>query len=288
MDQVDNSTATDESIHLNERDTTMKKLSKTLVVVVTGLLVIATASLALATVTPATAVVNERVYNDCPISTLTVSNSYPSITIDDQKNFCGAGWANRHNWRFSMDGVSNQLFNNNDGFRMSATMTITGSGQCEAGLQISPWWSPNVDGMFNVRTTDGEIACFGGRLPFYSFTGSQGVTYTKGEAIYMEITYLPNSLTSVDPATIEYKLTYQSVTYSSGAIGFDEGNPAEPYGTWGMLDGAAAGGHLQFFLQEGAADANINVMWDGIGFEDLGSPVAIEDTSWGNVKALFR
>lgn len=266
----------------------MKKLNKTLVMVMTGLLVIAAASMALATVTPTTAVVNERVFNDCPISTLTVDNSYPMISITDVKNFCGLGWANRHNWRFSLDGVTNQLFANGDGLRVSATMTISGTGQCEAGLQISPWWSQNVDGMFNVRSTDGEIACFGGRLPFYSFTGDQGVTYTKGNPIYMEMTYLPNGLSAANPATIEYKITYLGLTYASGPLGFDEGNPAEPFGTWGMLDNAAAGGHLQFFLQEGAADAGINVTWDAISFEDLGGPVAIEDSSWGSVKALFR
>ena len=76
-----------------------------------------------------------------------------------------------------------QLFANNGGFRFSADLTISGDGEGEAGLQISPWWSQLVDGVFNVRTTDGEIACFGGRLPFYSFTGSHGVTYVKGTTV---------------------------------------------------------------------------------------------------------
>ena len=266
----------------------MKKLNRTIVTVMTGLLVIAAASMALATTTPSTAIVNERVFNDCPISTLTVTNTYPTIAITDVKNNCGAGWANRHNWRFSSDGATNQLFANGDGLRVYATMTISGTGECEAGLQISPWWSPNVDGVLNVRSTDGEIACFGGRLPFYSFTGSQGVTYAKGEPIYLEITYLPNGLSDTNPATVEYRIIYMGSTYTSGPIGFDEGNPAEPYGTWGMLDNATVGGHFQFFLQEGAVDAGITVEWDGIGFEDLGGPVAIENSSWGDVKALFH
>ena len=63
----------------------------------------------------------------------------------------------------------------------SADVTLSGTGDGEAGLQISPWWSPNVDGRFNVRTPDGEVACFGGRLPFYSFTGDQGRVLREGD-----------------------------------------------------------------------------------------------------------
>ena len=57
---------------------------------------------------------------------------------------------------------------------------------------------------FNFRTTDGEIAVFGGRLPFYSFTGSQGITYTKGDTVRVGVIYDPHSLSMADPATIQY------------------------------------------------------------------------------------
>ena len=268
----------------------MKKLSTLTVLAMTGLLVIAWASLAVATDVPSTAVVNERVFNDCPISILAVDNSYPTITIHDTKSNCGAGFANRHNWRFSDDGATNRLFNNIDGFRHSSTMTITGSGDCEAGIGISPWWSQDVDGVFNVRTTDGEVACFGGRLPFYSFTGNNGVVYAKGEAIFLQISYLPNQLSEAEPGTVEYTLEYQGATHTSGPLSFDMGNPDEdpPYGLWGILNEYAAGGYLQFFIGQGAADADANVTWEGIVFEDLGSVVAIESSSWGDVKALYR
>ena len=33
----------------------------------------------------------------------------------------------------------------------------------------------------------GEIACFGGRLPFYSFTAAYGLHYVPGTAIWMQI-----------------------------------------------------------------------------------------------------
>ena len=118
---------------------------------------------------------------------------------------------------------------------------LTGIG--EAGLQVTPWWSQNVDGRFNVRSTDGEIACFGGRLPFYSFTANHGLHYVPGDLIHLEIVYDPNDLTVSDPATIEYKLSYQGTDYTSGILPFDEGNPAEnpPHGVWGILNDARVG-----------------------------------------------
>jgi len=269
----------------------MNKLCSPFVLAMTALLVIASGSIALAAGIPATAIVNERVFNDCPISILTVDNTYPAyIAITDEKNGCVSGFANRHNWRFSDDGASNKLFANGDGMRIFTIMTITGTGEGEAGIGISPWWSKNVDGVFNVRTTDGEIACFGGRLPFYSFTGSHGVNYTKGEPIFLEINYLPNGLNVLSPGTIEYSIEYLGSHYTSGPLAFDEGNPAEdpPYGVWGILNEATAGGFMQFFIGSGPADADMAVRWEEIMFEDLGGPVAVEDSSWGDLKALFR
>ncbi len=268
----------------------MRKLSSIFILAMTILLVFAWASMALADGVPATAVVNERVFNDCPTSILTVNNMYPYISIMDVKNACGAGWANRHNWRFSDDGATNKLFANEDGMRFSATMTISGAGEGEAGIGISPWWSQDVDGVFNVRTTDGEIACFGGRLPFYTFTGNDGVTYTKGNPIFLEITYLPNGLNELNQGTIEYRLEYMGSNYSSGPLEMGEGNPDEdpPHGVWGILNEATAGGNMQFFLGDGPDDADMTVEWDGIFFEDLGGPVPTEETSFGSVKALFR
>ncbi|MFO7654306.1 MAG: hypothetical protein R6X25_10855 [Candidatus Krumholzibacteriia bacterium] len=244
---------------------------------------------ALATTVPTTAVIFERVFNDCPTSILTTVNNYPTlISINDQKQFCGtAGFANRHAWRFSTDGTTAQEFMNTDGFAFSAQVTITGTGDGEAGIGISPWWSQLVDGMFNVRSTDGEIAVFGGRLPFYSFTAAYGVNYVKGETICLEMIYTPNNLTQINPGTIEYRIIYDSMVYSSGPLPFDEGNPAEPYGLWGILNEATAGGYTQMFIQEGADDAYLQVDWGTICFFDLGT-VAASPSTWSHVKSLYR
>lgn len=241
----------------------------------------------LASAQPNAAIIKERIFNDCSTSVLNTTNNYPTlIDISDSVLDCG-GFANLHVWRFSEDGGTTEMvFNNGDGFRFAANLVISGTADGEAGLQIAPWWAQDVDGRFNVRTTDGEIACFGGRLPFYSFTVSHGLSYTKGEPIFLQITYLPNDLTMANPGTIEYELTYEGSDYTSGVLAFDEGNPMEPYGTWGILDDARAGGHVQVFLQAGNPDAAVQAEWRDIEFEELAVPV--EASTWGGIKAIYH
>jgi hypothetical protein len=194
------------------------------------------------------------------------------------------GFANLHNWRFSENDTDPAVFNNASSFKFGAWLNLTGTADGESGLQVSPWWSQNVDGRLNVKTA-GEIACFGGRLPFFSFTGTFGINYVKGEPIYVEMTYLANDLTEANPATIEYLVVWDGTEYTSGPLPFDEGNPAEGYGSWGMLDDARVGAHLQPLLQEGNPDAGLRAEWRDIMFENLDQATATEATTWGRIKA---
>ena len=50
-------------------------------------------------------------------------------------------------------------------------------------LQALRRWQESAEALGAVRSTDGEIACFGGRLPFYSFTAARGLRYAKGDVI---------------------------------------------------------------------------------------------------------
>jgi hypothetical protein len=229
------------------------------------------------------------VFADCPISGANVAvDNYPfQIQIQDPNMVCPTGFANLHDWTLSADGGGTAAdFMNGDAFRLSAILTISGDADGEAGLRLSPWFSQLVDGRFNVRTTDGEIACFGGRLPFFSFTATFGLNYVKGDPIYLEMIYLPNNLNIANPATIEYKLTYQGNMYTSGPLAFDEGNPGEdpPYGLWGMLNEARVGGYVQAFIQSGTS---LTANWDDVCFQDL-LPVQVEESSWGEMKDLYR
>jgi hypothetical protein len=204
---------------------------------------------------PKAAVVKERVFDDCPSSTLTTTNSYPALISFHEAELDCFGYANLHVWRFSENGTDPAIFNNNAAFRFASDFKIDGTGNGEGGLQIAPWWSQDADGLFNVRSTDGEIACFGGRLPFYTFTGAFGLHYTKGDVIHLEAIYTPHARMAASPATIEYRARYKGTSYTSGALPFDQGNPAEdpPHTLYGMLNDGRAGGHFKAFLGQGTA-----------------------------------
>lgn len=220
-----------------------------------------------ATPNPNSAVVKTRIFNNCPTTTLNVVNNYPSlISIEDQNLSC-FGFANRHAWTLSTDGVDGAVFDNNSDFRLSADLVLSGTGEGEAGLRISPWWSKDVDGTFMVNT-GGEIAIFGGRLPFYTFTGNYGLHYTKGDLIHLAVTYKPNGLSSASPATIEYEVTYNGSNYSSGVLPFDEANPAEdpPHGLWGMLNDGRVGGYDQNYLDPANPGENLKASFTNIAY----------------------
>lgn len=234
--------------------------------------------------------VKTRIFNDCPTSTVVVTNTFPAnVTIAESNNDC-FGFANLHNWSFSTDaGASSATFENCSAYRWCADVVLSGSGGGEGGLRLSPWWSLDVDGRFMINASSGEIAVFGGRLPFYSFTGNHGITYTKGVVARMEAIYLPNGLSAGSPATIEYRIALGAgPTYSSGALAFDMGNPAEdpPHGLYGALYPHHVGGYVQVRNGEGTP-SDLTASWSNICYENLSATPAIPAT-WGRVKSLYR
>jgi len=248
------------------------------------------AAVAFATPVPNSAVLHTRVFDDCPISILTTSNLFPGlITIDDQNQppqpIC-AGFANLHTWRFSTDGVNALQFINGDTFEFSCEVVLNGAG--EGGLNVSPWYGPDADGLFNIRTTDGEIACFGGRLPFFTFTGAFGLHYVNNTPIMVGITYLPNGLSSGAPAQIVYNLRYNAINYTSGLINFDEGNVAEGavHGNWGALTPWYAGGHMKMFVQTIDQPHGIQGDWRNIQY--TAGPTPTKKSSWHELKKLYK
>ncbi len=273
----------------------MKRIGYSLACLTSLAILALTATVASAVPGVNSAIINERIFNDCPNSTLTTNNAYPaSIFIGDAPDaqcvIDNAGaFANLHNWRFSEDGANPALFMNSDLFRFSADLVIDGPGQCESGLQISPWWSPDVEGRLNVRTTDGEIAMFGGFLPFFSFTANYGLFYQKGQTIHIEFNYTPNSNTEADPATLECKITYGGNLYTSGALPFNNNNPNDPpqYGYFGIGNDSQAGGHIQCLWQPGQFQ-EVNATWSNISFSPDAKPTAAEPTTWGRIKTMYR
>lgn len=238
---------------------------------------------------PNSARIATRIFNDCPTSTLNTVNNFPAlVSIDDQNLDCFGG-ANLHNWSFSTDGGGTSAqYENCSAYRWCADVTLTGSARGEAGLRLAPWWSPEVDGRFMINKTSGEIACFGGRLPFYSFTGNHGITYTAGVTAHMEAIYLPHAADVSYPATIEYRISLGAgPTYSSGPLSFDEANVAEGavHGTWGALYPHTVGGYFQLNPGDGTA-VGLTATFANICY-DFGT-TSTTTSSWGKIKTLYR
>jgi hypothetical protein len=218
------------------------------------------------------AVLNLRLWNDDSDSLLTTGNLYPSSIWIQELQLDGDGqggeYANRHNFRLSDNGgISAANFMNGDGFSFFSDVTVSGTGNGEGGLNLSPWFSQNFDGVFMLRTTDGEISCWGGRLPFYNFTASQGLHYVKGETVRAGFIYDPHGLSEQDPGTIEYWLLQGGTWYTSGVLPFDQGNPNEPqYGFWGILDYAQVGGWFQPYIVAGDPTNGLRIDFDNMVF----------------------
>lgn len=233
-------------------------------------------------------VTKTRVFNNCPTSVITVvDNEFAQVIIDDAQLDC-FGFANRHIWDFSTDNTNPIDFQNSDQFSFCATVLATGTGDGEIGLRLSPWWSLDVDGVFMLNTRSGEIAVFGGRLPFYSFTVNHGQTYTKGSFATLSMDYRPNGLSASSPATIEYRLVNANGVFSSGPLAFDQGNPAEdpPHGQWGILQPSHAGGYVQAYLNNDGIPVNFRAEWTGICYDATPTPAG--SSTWGRIKADYR
>jgi hypothetical protein len=253
------------------------------------------AATAFAAAIPNSAVIHERVFVSCPTSTVSTTNLFPaSVTISDQNNvppFC-AGFAEMHTWRFSTDGTNDQQFMNGDTFEYSATVHLNGAG--EGGLSLAPWWAPQSDGLFNCRTTDGEIAVFGGRLPFFSFTGQFGLLYLNDTDIQLGISYFPNGLSGASPGQVVYNVRYNGTNYTSGLLSFDEGNVGEccntnpPHGLWGALSPWYAGGQMKMFLFPSNPPQPHGIAGSWTEIQYLTGPVATSKSSWGQIKQLYR
>jgi hypothetical protein len=251
---------------------------------------------ATAAATPAIngAVVQSRIFNDCPASLFSSSKVYPGILhLTDDNTGCSA-YTNLHNWRLSSDGgATPAVFNNGDCFRIAATLTLRHTGlQVEGGLQVSPWWSQNVDGRLQVRLTDGVIEGWGGVLPAYNFTANFGITYVEGEPIRLEMIYLPHSNTNADPGTMEYRVTWRGIGYTSGPLPMLNCNVAEePFaGCWGILNNARVGGWMQGpgnYLGHSGGSGVSDALWTGIDFEEI-CPVPTLPATMGRVKAAYR
>ena len=57
---------------------------------------------------------------------------------------------------------------------------------------------------------------------------------------------------------------------------------------FGILNPAQVGGYMQFNNMSGQVGGTMTTAWSNITFQDLGTVVSTEESSFGAVKALFR
>src|SRR5258706_14529454 len=88
------------------------------------------------------ATVETRTFNDCSLSTLSVTNNYPaSISITDDMSPLCVGFANLRSFSFSADGGTTPMgFNNDSNFHFGGGRVISKTGEGEGGLRVSPWY----------------------------------------------------------------------------------------------------------------------------------------------------
>src|ERR1039458_656842 len=197
------------------------------------------------------ACIDARVFDDVPSATLTTVDNYPSTVSFAEQNVSSTnGYANRDVWYFSNNGGSSAYqFQNNDYFKASFNLTLTGGStgyDLEAGFLVS-----NPSGKFggdlqSLVTAAGVVVQFGGPsyYPFspaaggYPGPGGSVPNYVAGETYTLGLNYV------IDPNTSKNAFEYSV----NGA--FAASSPGDPYfdlapGQAVGRRGAMLGGYLQ-------------------------------------------
>lgn len=185
-----------------------------------------------------------RIFNDFPMTTLTVTNNYPSSVRIEESGYvddmAGGNFANKHAFWLSDDGGANGYdFNYGDGFYFSVTVqdSSTGIGGSEVGMNTDLFGF----GFFGSGIGPGgsEIAAFGGTLPFHSFGSG---LYTAGDVLDLAMVYRPGAGEFLAPAgTIEYRYQVNGGGWvSSGQIVFGNTEGGFPSGGWNQFIGFGA------------------------------------------------
>jgi hypothetical protein len=137
------------------------------------------------------AIVTPRVFNDVPGAAFSGVNNYPaSIAFSESGVSAPTGFANRDVWQFSNDGgASAYQFQNGDYFKASFDVSVDANPDAprkEAGFLFRT--ANDGDIQFIVNTDAHEVVQFGG-ISFYSFSASNGISYSNGQTIQLGLDY---------------------------------------------------------------------------------------------------
>lgn len=117
-------------------------------------------------------------------SQLTVTNNGLAGIRYEDRNFTGSGFANRHHAALAVNNVPFQ-FSRQQSFQFDVDVTITGNAPTEAGIWMgtAPFYpnsaNANVGQFVLLPNNAGEIAAFGGTMPFFS---NNQTTFDNGTA----------------------------------------------------------------------------------------------------------
>jgi len=167
-----------------------------------------------------------RIFDDFTTSSLTVTDNYAASYRIEESNFSddgqGGNFANKHGAFFSEDsGATRFDFDYGDSFNAKLTYVDNSSGiDVEAGFLTDLFGFGFFGGLPN-----GEVAAFGGTLPFHSF----GNIYTPGDTVDLSMNYIAGTAEGFDPSVIIYGVQINGGGWtSSGAIPFTNGEMGWP------------------------------------------------------------
>ncbi len=215
---------------------------------VSALVLMAGAAVAQDISTVNSVMVQDRVWNDFPGSTLVTTNAYPGSVRWEEQFAVGepGNFANKHMAWFSNDGGASafEMFVGQS-WTIEFDIRISAPGllpRKEGGLQLN---NPRFggawidEGRVLVATNDwgnpggpGEVAVFGGAMPFHSFGG----VYTTGTTAHLSFSYIAPGVLGPEGA---YRLIFTDAV--TGV--HDSGNKiwgVEPDGTVGFNNGSKA------------------------------------------------
>lgn len=240
-----------------------------------ALLGLCTAGVAIAQVNTINGVVvTPRVFNDVPSATFFDSVHYPWLWMAEQGVSSPTGFANRDAWQFSANnGVSAYQFQNSDYFSASFNLTLGGlpiSPRKEAGFLLSS--SSVGDIQFIVNTDGHEVVQFGG-ISFYSFSGSQGLTYNSGDTIHLGMNYF------MDGAG-RNALQFFANNLVSPVFEFAAGQ--------GIGNGSTLGGYFQIVNDPNNPNNSGYALYQNINITPIPEPSTAVLLSLGGLAFLFR
>ncbi len=140
----------------------------------------------------------QTIFTDMPSSTFAPVNNFPqSMVLQDSGavNSTAAWKANRRAWFVSQDGVNPFSMDPNEAFELTMDQKLETNvplnpRRAEAGLFLR---IPIIEGWYSdvqyIITPDGEVAAFGAPCAFYSFTASDGESYTLGSTVRLGFRY---------------------------------------------------------------------------------------------------